>query len=52
MKGNIKDLKIGLKVDMERLKEGLKNCLQEMIPNEEKVLYETHDNHHFIDSNV
>ena len=47
-----------LKKDMEVLKGGLAKLLQEMIPNGEKVVEETHDenkgnvNHDFIDSNV
>ena len=50
----MEDMKNGLKEDMG----GLKNLLQEIIPNGEKVVYETHEekkrkfNHHFIDSNV
>ena len=48
----------GLKVDMEGFKEGLTRLLQEIIPNSEKVLDETHDenkrnvNHDFIDSKI
>ena len=47
-----------LKVDIEGLKEGLTNLLQEKLPNGEKVVEETHDekkinvNHDFIDSNI
>jgi len=58
MKGNMEDLKNGLKQNMEVLKEGLKTLLQEMLPNGEKVVEKTHDenkinvNHDFIDSNV
>ena len=43
---------------MEGLKEGLKNFIQEMIPNGEKIIEETHDekkinvNRDFINSNV
>ena len=43
---------------MEGLEEGLKNLIQEMIPNGEKLVEETHDenkinvNHDFINSNV
>lgn len=57
MKGNVEDLKNGLKVDMEGLKEGLIKLLQEILPNGEKVLYQTHDenkrnvNHDSIESN-
>ena len=58
MKGNMEDMKNVLKEDMEILKEGLKKLLQEMIPNGETVVVETHYekkinvNHDFIDSNV
>ena len=58
MKSNMEDLKNGLKADMEGLKEGLTKFLQEIIPNGEKVLYETHEenklniNHDFMDSNI
>eukprot|EP00253_Pinus_taeda_P025302 PITA_25302 len=51
---NIEDLK----KDMEGLKGGLEKLLQEMLPNGEKVVEETHDekkikvSHDFIDSNV
>ena len=43
---------------MEGLKEGLSNLIQEMIPNGEKIVEETHDEektnvkHDFINSNV
>ena len=56
MKGNMEDLKNGLKADMESLDEGFTKLLQEMLPNGEKVLDETHDenkrnvNHDSIDS--
>ena len=48
----------GLKADMESLKEGLTKTLQEITPNGETVVDETHDenkinvNHDFIDFNV
>ena len=51
-------MKNDLKVDMEGLKEGLTKLIQEMIPNGEKVVQETHDenkinvNRDFINSNV
>ena len=54
MKDNMEYMKNDLKVDMEGLKEGLKNLIQEMIPNGEKIVQETHDekkiniNHDFI----
>ena len=54
MKGNMEYLKNGLKADME----GLTKLLQEMLPNGEILLDETHDenkrnvNHDSIDSNV
>ena len=48
----------GLKKDMEGFKEGLSNLIQQMIPNGEKIVEETHDenkinvNCDFINSNV
>ena len=48
----------GLKEDMDGLKEGLSKLIQEMIPNGEKIVEETHDenkihvNCDFINSNV
>ena len=48
----------GLKEDMESLKESLSKLIQEMIPNGENIVEETHDekkinlNHDFINSNV
>ena len=52
------ELNNSLKAYMEVWKEGLTKLLQEMLPNGEKVLDETHDenkrsiNHDFIHSNV
>ena len=43
MEEKMEGLKDGLKLDMEGLKEGLTKLLQEMIPNGERVLDETHD---------
>ena len=43
MEDKIDGIEEKLKVDMEVLKEGLTKLLQEMIPNGEKVLYETHN---------
>ena len=54
MKDNMEDMKNDLKVDMK----GLTKLIQEMIPNGENILDETHDekkinvNHDFINSNV
>ena len=54
----MEDLKNGLKIDMEGLKEGLTKLLHEKLHNGEKVAEETHDenkinfNHYFIDSNI
>ena len=54
----MEDTKNDLKVDMEGLKEGLTKLIQEMIPNGEKVVQETHVenkinvNHDFINSNI
>ena len=54
----MEDMKIDLKEDMEGLKEGLRKLIQEMIPNGENIVEETHDenkinvNHDFINSNV
>ena len=54
MKDNMENMKNDLKVDIE----GLAKLKQEMFPNGEKVVEETHDenkinvNHDFIDSNV
>ena len=51
-------MKNDIKVDMEVLKEGLTKLIQEIIPNGEKVVEETHDenkinvNRDFINSNV
>ena len=58
LKLGTKGLKDGLKEKMEGLKEGLTHFLQEILPNGEKILDETHDenkrnvNHDFTDSNV
>ena len=54
----MEDMKNGLKAEMEGLKEGLTKLIQEMIPNDENIVEETHDenkinvNHDFINSNV
>ena len=54
MKDNMENMKNGLKADME----GLTKLTQEMIPNGEKIVEETHDenkinvNLDFINSNV
>ena len=48
----------GLKEDMEGFKEGFSKLIEEMIPNAENIVEETHDdnkinfNHDFIESNV
>lgn len=58
LKGNMKDLKNGLKVDMECLKECLKKLLQEMLLRVDKVLHENQDEdkrnmkYDFRDSNI
>jgi len=58
LKVDMEGLKDGLKADMEGLKEGLTKFLQEMLPDGEKILGETHDenkinvNNDFIDSNI
>ena len=58
IKGNMNVLKAKIKENIEGLKEGLTKLLQEIIPNGDKVVDETHDenkrnvNHDFIDSNV
>ena len=43
LKSEMEYLNNGLKANMEGLKEGLKRLLQEMLPNGEKISYETHD---------
>ena len=54
MKDNMENMKNDLKVDIE----GLENLIQEMFPNGENIVEETHDekkinfNHDFINSNV
>ena len=54
MKDNMENMKNDLKVDIE----GLAKLIQEMFPNSEKIVEETHDenkinvNHDFINSNV
>ena len=54
MKDNMENMKNDLKVDIE----GLEKLIQEMFPNGEKIVEETHDenkrnvDHDFIDSNV
>ena len=54
MKDNMENMKNDLKVDIE----GLKKLIQEMFPNGEKMVEETHDerkinvNHDFIKSNI
>ena len=51
-------LKDGLKVDMQGLKEGLTKLLQQMLPNDEKIIDETRDekkrnvNQDFIEFNI
>ena len=56
-KADMEGLNNGFKAYMEGFKEGLTKLLQEMFPNGEKVLDETHEekkrnvNHDFIDSN-
>ena len=44
----MEDMKNELKVDMEGLKEGLTKLIQEMIPQGEKVVEETHDENKII----
>ena len=58
MKYNMEDFKNGLKAYMEGFRECLTRLLQEVLPNGENVLAETHDenkrnvNHDFIYSNI
>ena len=58
METNMEDMKNNIKEDMEGLKEGLKKLIQEMIPNGENVVQETHDekkinvNRDFINPNL
>ena len=54
----MEDMKNDLKEDMEGFKEGLKKLIQDMIPNGENIVEETHDekkinvNHDFMNSRI